>query len=132
MWEQNACHRDGEPVVALATDPTNSFLVSGDALGYLKVWDVHQLTNAAGLDQKRNVIEVHHWRAHEGWCCRSPALLQPAHPNLHLSSTLLWALPPGAARTHRPALSKRAQAASHRLSTSRNNASFCPHPSTHP
>ena len=123
MWEQTACHRDGEAVVALATDPTNSFLVSGDARGYLKVWDVHQFTNAAGLDQKHNVIEVHHWRAHEGLLRALPLPRPLCVPSLRLCAGTKGR------PTDRATLSD-AQAASRRLNTSRSIVSSCPRPPT--
>lgn len=66
MYEQHAGHLNGEGVVCLATDATNSFLISGDGAGYLKVWDVHSFVNVPGLDNSGHVIELRHWRAHEG------------------------------------------------------------------
>ena len=64
VWEMHANHKNGEGVVALATEPTNSFLFSGDSTGYLKVWDISNFLNVTGIDQRSNVLEVAHWRAH--------------------------------------------------------------------
>ena len=33
---------------------------------HLQVWDIHKFLNVAGLDQQENLIELYHWRAHEG------------------------------------------------------------------
>ena len=52
--------------VALATELTNSFLFTADGAGYLKVWDICQFLNVARLDQRSNIIELAHWRAHDG------------------------------------------------------------------
>ena len=64
MWVQHAGHAEGEAVVALATDPANKFLFSGDSAGFLKVWDITRFVNVANIEQSRNVKELHHWRAH--------------------------------------------------------------------
>jgi len=65
VWEQPARHKNNEAVVALATDPTNSFLFTGDGFGYIKVWDCCRILNVAALDQTGNLIELAHWRAHD-------------------------------------------------------------------
>ena len=64
VWEMHAQHKNGEGVVSLATEPTNSYLFTGDSAGFLKIWDVSSFLNVTGLDQKNNVIELAHWRAH--------------------------------------------------------------------
>jgi len=64
VWEMASNHKNGEGVVSIATEPTNSFLFSADAAGYVKIWDVSSFLNVAGLDQKHNVVELAHWRAH--------------------------------------------------------------------
>ena len=64
-WVHDAKHKNKD-VVALTTEATNSFLFTGDGAGYLKVWDICQFVNIAKLDQRNNVIELAHWKAHEG------------------------------------------------------------------
>jgi len=65
VWQQPANHTNGEAVVVLATEPTNSFLFTGDGLGYIKVWDCCQIVSTPGLDQRGHLIELAHWRAHD-------------------------------------------------------------------
>ena len=65
VWE-HATHHKQKEVVALATEATNSFVFSGDADGYLKVWDIHKFLNVVGLDQRGHVFEIAHWKAHDG------------------------------------------------------------------
>lgn len=65
VWEHPAQHKNKD-VVALATELTNSFLFTGDGAGYLKVWDICQFVNIAKIDQRSNIIELAHWRAHDG------------------------------------------------------------------
>ena len=65
VWEHDAKHKNKD-VVALASEQTNSFLFTGDGAGYLKVWDICQLLNVAKLDQRNNIIELAHWKAHSG------------------------------------------------------------------
>ena len=48
VWEQPARHGAGEAVVALATDPANRFLFSGDSAGCIKVWDISRFVNVRG------------------------------------------------------------------------------------
>ena len=64
VWEADTRHVAGG-VVALTTEPTNSFLFTGDGAGYLKVWDICNFLNVPGLDQRNNLIELAHWRAHD-------------------------------------------------------------------
>jgi WD40 repeat protein len=66
VWEHDAQHKNRD-VVAMATEPTNSFLFTGDGAGYLKIWDICQFLNVAKLDQRSNIIELAHWRAHDGY-----------------------------------------------------------------
>lgn len=51
--------------MALATELTNSYLFSGDGAGYLKIWDVSNFLNVTNLDQRHNVVELAHWKAHD-------------------------------------------------------------------
>lgn len=66
VWVQHAQHADGEAVVALATDPANRCLFTGDSAGFLKVWDISNFVNVGGIEQSRNVRSLHYWRAHCG------------------------------------------------------------------
>jgi len=65
VWEQHSHHKNSDGVVALATELTNSFLFSGDGAGYMKLWDICQFLNVAGLDQRGKVLELAHWKAHD-------------------------------------------------------------------
>lgn len=40
MGQFNACSVKNESVVTMTTDPTNRYLITGDSVGYIKVWDI--------------------------------------------------------------------------------------------
>ncbi|XP_071962420.1 WD repeat-containing protein on Y chromosome-like [Antedon mediterranea] len=40
LGQFNAAHKPNEAVVAMTTDSKNEFLITGDTLGYIKVWDI--------------------------------------------------------------------------------------------
>jgi WD40 repeat protein len=65
VWEHDARHRNHD-MVAMTTEMTNSFLFTGDGAGYIKAWDICRLLNVPRLDQTSHVIELAHWRAHDG------------------------------------------------------------------
>ena len=64
VWEQHAGH-EGEGLVALATDPANALLFTGDTAGCIKAWDVSRFVNVPRLDQSAAIVETYHWSAHE-------------------------------------------------------------------
>ena len=65
VWEHDAEHKNKD-IMAMCTELTNSFLFTGDGAGYMKVWDICRFLNVAKLNQTGHVIEVAHWKAHEG------------------------------------------------------------------
>jgi len=96
LLEHHAGHRHGESIVSMATNPENSFLFTGDTAGYMKVWDVHKFENKIGEDQRQNIIELFHWRAHDG-CVASLDYIQSPKHELVLSASAdarckLWAV----------------------------------------
>ena len=65
VWEHDAEHKNKD-VVAMCSELTNSFLFTGDGAGFLKVWDICRFLNVAKLNQQGNIIELAHWKAHDG------------------------------------------------------------------
>ena len=53
----NARHKTDALLTTGTTDTTNSFMVTADSLGYLKVWDISQYSEATG--QQTHFIQLY-------------------------------------------------------------------------
>lgn len=55
---------ESEDVTALNTDPTNSYLFTGDSAGHVRVFDISQIKLASDFDAASAFIELGAWRPH--------------------------------------------------------------------
>ena len=56
---------ESEDITALSTDPTNSYLFTGDSAGHVRVFDISQIKLAHDFDAASSFIELGAWRAHK-------------------------------------------------------------------
>ncbi|XP_062507876.1 WD repeat-containing protein on Y chromosome-like [Corticium candelabrum] len=61
-----AAQYDDEIVHALATDDDNKFLITGDSLGFVSVWDIEHYLIDNSPASFRNPSNIRSWRAHAG------------------------------------------------------------------
>ncbi len=53
LGQFNAAQKPNESVIALTTDPKNQYLITGDTVGYIKVWDISDYCNHNPVKQDK-------------------------------------------------------------------------------
>jgi len=67
VYFEDARHYRGESIVALASDELNNFLVSGDTVGNVKLWDISTWVDFDALSEdvvSKSLIELVYFKAH--------------------------------------------------------------------
>mmetsp|Transcript_37768 Transcript_37768/g.61203 ORF Transcript_37768/g.61203 Transcript_37768/m.61203 type:complete len:933 (-) Transcript_37768:1406-4204(-) len=60
----HAGHAQGEPIISMSTDQSDSYIFTADAAGYVKVWDVSHICERIAASDSPLLVELSHWRAH--------------------------------------------------------------------
>nr|KAG5695095.1 hypothetical protein BaRGS_015071 [Batillaria attramentaria] len=57
--------RLGEMAMAIATDPENQYLFTGDTVGYIKIWDLYKWCNAAAVKDRPKAVKDREEKLHK-------------------------------------------------------------------